>query len=257
MIITHLLGDERMMAKDKGFTLIELVVAMGIIIVLAAIAIAQFSGYVNWTYNKVVQEDLRNAYNASVGYFTDDPNGSITPSILKAYGYTRTPQVKLLILNDTLPDLLMIAFFDSPGSETYMVDAKGTIIPASTPVNWSASIGGLGGNSGLAVAQEINNPVSQNNPQENNPERLLELGGANSIARDELQRAHHAALAYFVDYPEDTVTIDILRGYGYTPNMNVNLVIGDGTLRGFLMVASPKVSGSRILRIDRMGRISP
>ena len=117
MIITHLLGDERMMEKDKGFTLIELVVVMGIIIVLAAIAIARFSGYVTWTYDKVVQEDLRNAYNASVGYFTDDPNGSITPSILKAYGYTRTPQVKLLVLNDTLPDLLTIAFCGSPGSK--------------------------------------------------------------------------------------------------------------------------------------------
>jgi hypothetical protein len=38
--------------------------------------------------------------------------------------------------------------------------------------------------------------------------------------------------------------------------MNVNLVICDGTLHGFLMVAASKVSGSRILRIDRMGRIS-
>jgi hypothetical protein len=39
--------------------------------------------------------------------------------------------------------------------------------------------------------------------------------------------------------------------------MNVNMIIADGTLRGFLMVASSKVSGSRILRIDRLGRISP
>jgi len=245
-----------MMEKDKGFTLIELVVVMGIIIALAAIAIAQFSSYITWTYDKVVKEDLRNAYNASVGYFADDPNGSLTPSILTAYGYTRTPQVKLLILNDTLPDLLMIAFFDSPASKTYMVDAKGTVIPANTQGNGFASIGGLGGNSGFAVAQESNNTVSLNNPQGNNLESSLELGGTNSIARDELQRAYHAAFSYFVSYPEGTVTIDILREYGYAPNMNVNLVICDGTLHGFLMVATSKVSGTQILRIDRMGRIS-
>jgi hypothetical protein len=79
---------------------------------------------------------------------------------------------------------------------------------------------------------------------------------ANSIARDELQRVYDAALVYFADYPEGTVTIDILRKYGYTPNMNVNLVIANGTLRNLLIVVTAKGSGSRILRIDRMGKIT-
>jgi hypothetical protein len=65
------------------------------------------------------------------------------------------------------------------------------------------------------------------------------------------------ALTYFADYPGGTVTRDILQGHGYMPNMNVNLTIADGTLRGFSMIASSKGSGSQIYKIDRMGSISP
>jgi hypothetical protein len=67
----------------------------------------------------------------------------------------------------------MIACFDLPRSQSYVVDANGTITPASTAVNWPESIGEWWGNAVLAAAQESNNPANLNEYQGNNPESPL------------------------------------------------------------------------------------
>ena len=50
--------------KEKGFTLIELMIVVAIIGILAAIAIPQFSAYRAKAFNAAAQTDLRNLMTA-------------------------------------------------------------------------------------------------------------------------------------------------------------------------------------------------
>jgi len=61
----------RMMRKNEGFTLIELMIVIAIIGILAAIAIPQFSAYRQRSYNAAAESDLRNAATAQEAYYVD------------------------------------------------------------------------------------------------------------------------------------------------------------------------------------------
>ena len=58
--------------KDKGFTLVELLVVVAIIGILAAIAIPQFAAYRTKAYNSAAQTDLRNFKTAMESCFQDN-----------------------------------------------------------------------------------------------------------------------------------------------------------------------------------------
>lgn len=64
--------------KEKGFTLIELMIVVAIIGILAAIAIPQFSAYRIKAFNAAAQSDVHTARLASEALYTD----------LQAYGAT-------------------------------------------------------------------------------------------------------------------------------------------------------------------------
>ncbi len=56
----------------KGFTLIELMIVIGIIGILAAIAIPQFNEYRMRSFNATAQSDLRNILTAEEGYYASN-----------------------------------------------------------------------------------------------------------------------------------------------------------------------------------------
>jgi type IV pilus assembly protein PilA len=58
-------------SPEDGFTLIELLVVVGVIGILAAIAIPTFGGYRSRSYDARVMADARNAATGEEAYFND------------------------------------------------------------------------------------------------------------------------------------------------------------------------------------------
>lgn len=75
--------------KQKGFTLIELMIVIAIIGILAAIAIPQFSKYKARGYIASVKTDAKNAHTAMVAYQSDYP-GITPPAEIIGSGLTGT-----------------------------------------------------------------------------------------------------------------------------------------------------------------------
>jgi len=61
-------------ARQAGFTLIELMIVVAIIGILAAIAIPQFSAYRQQAFNAAAESNLRNMITAEETYFIDNNN---------------------------------------------------------------------------------------------------------------------------------------------------------------------------------------
>ena len=63
---------ERILAGERGFTLVELIITAALIGVLATLAITQFAFYRQKGYNSAAVSDLKNAKTVLAAYFADN-----------------------------------------------------------------------------------------------------------------------------------------------------------------------------------------
>jgi type IV pilus assembly protein PilA len=122
----------KMMKKNEGFTLIELMIVIAIIGILAAIAIPQFAAYRQRSYNSSAESDLRNAATAQEAYYIDgqkylpSPGTNLTG---KTYGFYKSGGV--LIDGGAGTTQYTMTAYHSSGSRTYTLQGPGGTITSN------------------------------------------------------------------------------------------------------------------------------
>jgi prepilin-type N-terminal cleavage/methylation domain-containing protein len=239
--------------RGKGFTLIEILYVLSILSILAAIAIFNYSGYKKKASDTVAQEDLRQAYSSAVNYFTDHPSGILTLAELKNYGFSASPNVKVMIINGRLSDLLLISSYNVPGSQIYVASRQGMIQPGTSSQSSGEPDQGSGGGTGAPSGQQNTNPAGNPSQQQNLATNQDVVRLCNQATLMDLQEAYSAAQAYLGKNPGQAVTKDLLFATGYSSNENVSLVILNGTSSNLSMSANFNFPGTANYTIGPSG----
>jgi prepilin-type N-terminal cleavage/methylation domain-containing protein len=83
--------------SNEGFSLIELLVVIGIVAILASIAIPQFAAYKGKAVDADMQSALQAGRQAIEAYYVQDQSyvGADVPTLTSSFGYKESPNVTL------------------------------------------------------------------------------------------------------------------------------------------------------------------
>jgi type IV pilus assembly protein PilA len=116
------------MGRQRGFTLVELMIVICIIGILASIAALGMTKYRVRGYNMLARSDVKNAFTASQAYFIDNSSENITLTNLTNCGFRASDDV-IVTVNDGTVDNLKIESKHASGDTTYTINAIGIISP--------------------------------------------------------------------------------------------------------------------------------
>ena len=95
-------------------------IVIAIIGILAAIAIPRFNVYRNKSYTAAIISDGKSAYDATVGYFLDNPCSVWAPPTiagLAPYGFTPSANVTTKFVNKTIENFSIESTHDKGGQK--------------------------------------------------------------------------------------------------------------------------------------------
>ncbi len=236
-------GMEVDFGRKAGFTLIEILLVIITLAILAAIGIPHFTNSKKQASDTAARGDLRQAYVSAIAFFSDFPRSRVTLSRLQEYGFTPTENVVIRIEKDRLQDFLMYAAYNGPATQVYFVDSKGVL-----------------GTANISPSQLFEPSSTPSVPSQGTPGEGGVPGGGvippNQVVEQTLKMAYSAAMNFFDDHPTGNVTVPILEAYGFVVNPSVSLAIADGTLSGFLIIATSNARGGDTYTVDATGKIS-
>jgi len=119
-------------SNNKGFTLIELLIVIGIIGVLAAIAIPAFNQYKVRAYDSDVKSNIHNVYLACKAYWGDSGSGvscTTTIALLSTYGYLQSKDVIWTAAAGGETGWAGTAYNTNNTTKTFTVNSLGAISP--------------------------------------------------------------------------------------------------------------------------------
>ena len=103
-------------SSEKGFTLLELIVVVGVLGILAAIALQQFWLYRSRVIDASMRSDLKNAALAMESYYGEFLAYPTTLSAIQLVGYRKTSGVTLTI-NVTSPSTFTLTAAKANGTK--------------------------------------------------------------------------------------------------------------------------------------------
>jgi type II secretory pathway pseudopilin PulG len=110
----------------SGFTVLGLLVVILILGILATMAIMYLLEYREKGYIATLASDLTSAYDASIQHYADNPSGSVTMDIIRAYGYRASKDVALTVVDGSAEGLSITGIH--PGATgVYQVDESGYV----------------------------------------------------------------------------------------------------------------------------------
>ena len=121
----------KMMRKNEGFTLIELMIVIAIIGILAAIAIPQFSAYRTRSYNSAAEADLRNAATAQEAYYVDKQTYVADPTALIGATYGFYTSANVSVGGNAGTQQYTMTSIHSSGNRTYTLTGPGGSITSN------------------------------------------------------------------------------------------------------------------------------
>ena len=240
--------------REKGFTLLEILYTLSIIGILVAIATFTYSGYKKKASDTVAQEDLRQAYSSAINYFIDQPTGVLTLAGLQNYGFTSSPNVKVMIIDGRLSNLLLVSSSSAPGAQIYIASGQGLSQPGtSSLVSGGPNQGWGGGGPGVSNDPQSSNPAGNPSLQQNLATNQDVVMLCNQVTMMDLTEAYSVAQGYLGRNPGKEVTEDILLANGFTPNENVSLVVLNGSSSNLSMSANFNFPGTTDFTIGPSG----
>ena len=116
--------------KEKGFTLIEIMIVIAIIGVLAAIAIPNFLAHRAKGMDSSAQTAAKNFYNMALAYFADGHNGTLTAGTLPQYnpGSKITSGGSITADGTGAISTVNLTFQHANSSNVFELDPKGNVI---------------------------------------------------------------------------------------------------------------------------------
>ncbi|MBM2805981.1 MAG: pilus assembly protein [Deltaproteobacteria bacterium] len=109
--------------RQRGFTLIEILIVIAIIGILATIAIPQFISYRTRSVDAQMQSDLRNAAVAMEGYFAANGVYPSSVAVFPALGFQGTQGVTLSLSNVTINSYQLTATKPGGSQTSFMFDS--------------------------------------------------------------------------------------------------------------------------------------